>query len=245
MDLRNRNALAFTRNLVSTPRGRAYVLNQVAHAEGSDEGRVFSKLREKVDDEKLARMIEKHEADEVRHAALFNERLRANGFEPEPVPEHLKLLERLDRKLGVFSRPIEDERDVMEAYLLLQVIEERALHQFAIMIAAFRPVDPETARVFEEVARDEDRHLRYCHAISRRYAPSEAVRIATLARFRVAEAEAFRDNGNANMRHVLANVFEPSVQSLGWSVVASLTGRSTALPLTRFGRESTDYAAAA
>ena len=99
--------------------------------------------------------------------------------------------------------------------------------------------------MFEEVARDEDRHLRYCHAISRRYAETEAVRIATLARFRVAEAEAFRDNGNANMRHIVANVFEPSVQSLGWSLVAALTKRSPALPFTRFGRDSFEMAAAA
>src|SRR5262249_14517676 len=157
----------------------------------SDEGRVFARLREKVGDEKLARMIEKHETDEVRHAALFNERLRANGFDPGPVPDHLRLLDRLDRKLNVFARPIENDRDVMEAYLLLQVIEERALTQFAVMIDAFREVDPETAEVFEQVACDEERHLRYCHAISRRYAPSEAVLNETLARFRQTEAECF------------------------------------------------------
>ena len=97
------------------------------------------------------------------------------------------------------------DRDIMEAYLLLLVIEERALEQFGQFIPAFDLVDRETADTFRGIRKDEERHLRYCHAISRRYAPSEAVWKETLARFRKLEAKAFAENSFANMDHVFSH----------------------------------------
>lgn len=250
MDVRERIALHFLRHVVATPEGRAYVLNQVAFAEASDEGRVFARIRAQVDDPALARMIAKHEADEVRHAEMFGARLRATGIDPGPVPQNVRLLDRLDRKLGergvgFFDRPIVDGRSIMEAYLVLQVIEERALHQFGVLERAFAEVDPETAVVFRAVARDEERHLRYCHAISRRYAPTEALRLATLARFRLAEAEAFRENSAANAGVLLDTVLRSPIARAEFELFFFLSSRSHALPFTRFGRPSFELAAAA
>jgi hypothetical protein len=89
----------------------------------------------------------------------------------------------------------------MEAYALLQVSEERAVTQFAILSPMFRRLDPESADVLAQVASDEQRHLKYCRAISRRYAASDAELRATLRRFRDVEARVFADNGIANMEH--------------------------------------------
>ena len=65
-----------------------------------------------------------------------------------PVPDELKLMDRIDRKLGGFwDRPINDDRGVMEAYSLLQVIEERALHRVVGLVLEDlqgREADPET-----------------------------------------------------------------------------------------------------
>ena len=235
MDFRETINLAFLRHLLATAKGRAYVLNQVAEAENSGESEFFARTLSQVDDPAFQKMIRKHESDEIRHAAIFTERLRAQGVDPGPVPDELKLIDRLDRMLGgFFERPIEGDRGVMEAYTLLQVVEERAVTQFAIMERAFREVDPATADVFVAVSKDEERHLKYCQAISRRYAVNEPQRLMTLARFRRVEAEAYRDNSMAGMKYALEKVVTPGVRTTGWRLFAALTKRSTTLPFTPF-----------
>jgi rubrerythrin len=235
MNLRETLNLAFLSHLLATPKGRAYVLNQVAEAESSSEGDFFERTLRHVEDPALQKMIEKHQADEVRHAALFSARKVAQGVDPGTIPDELRFIDRLDRNLGgFFQRPIESGRDVMEVYTLLQAIEERAVTQFAVMEKGFREVDPDTADVFAEVSKDEERHLKYCQAIARRYARSEAERLYTLARFRRAEAESYRDNSAASMRYALDHVVEPGLTTSLWRAFSTLTSRSTALPLTRF-----------
>ena len=182
----------FLKTLLSTPAGRAHLLNGVADAESSDEGAIFERLLAHVDDDKLRQMIAKHHEDEQRHGELLRAQQRRTGVDPGPVPEKLRILPRINVLAGgVMERPISSDRDIMEAYLLLLVIEERALEQFGQFIPAFDLVDRETADTFRGIRRDEERHLRYCHAISRRYAPSEAVWKETLARFRVVSAQSF------------------------------------------------------
>lgn len=204
MDLTTRLRTRYLDRLLSTARGRAFVLNTMADAEGSDEGAIFELLEQRVDDPELQRMIRKHADDETRHAEMFRACVERNGGVPGPVPDELRLINRLDRALGdFFDRGIDSDRSVMEAYLLLQVIEERAITQFAIFEPLFRIYDPLSADVLVEIGKDEERHLRYCHAISKRYAPDEATRQATLARYRDLEARAFADNGTANMLHCL------------------------------------------
>jgi rubrerythrin len=223
----------FLRGLLATPRGRAHLLNQVADAEGTDEGAIFDRLLAHVEDPKLRHMIERHRADELRHATLFRGCLARTGVDVGPVPAHLRLLDRLDAHAGhIMEEPVKDDRDVMIAYVMLLVIEERALNQFRQFIPAFRAVDAETAAVFEEVARDEERHLRYCYAISRRYAPGEATWAANLHHFRRLEARAFAENSRANMKHVFdndlhaANAVERMLWLSGHALVAH-TGTAT------------------
>lgn len=196
----------FVGRLVATAVGRKHILNQAAHAEDSDEGQIFDLLLERVDDAKLHKMIEIHRDDEKRHAVMFFDALRRNGFEPTPVLPELSLLDRLDAALGgFFDTFTQKDNPVMEAYLLLQVIEERAVTQFAQMRPHFAKYDPRTATMLDEIGKDEERHLKYCVAISRQYAPDQLTVARTLKKFRTVEAEVFAKLSQGNMRFALEN----------------------------------------
>ncbi len=230
MRIQERLAERFVGQLIASPAGRAHMLNQIAEAEGTDEGALFERLEAKADDAKLAHMIRRHQEDEQRHARLFHECLERTGVSMPPVPDHLKLLGRIDQALGRDPKTpprIETREDVMRTYLVLQVIEERATVQFALFGPLFRRIDPETSRVFEEVARDEARHLRYCHAISRRYAPDEATRLRELARLREIEARCFADNSRANVEWIFAHGYVrlSPAERLFWRSVGALNAR--------------------
>jgi rubrerythrin len=178
-----------------------------------------------VDDPRLAKMIEKHAADEDRHEQQFRECATRAGAPSLPVPDELKLLMRLDKAAGnLMSKPIEGDRGVMEAYVMLQVIEERAITQFKVFEQAFREIDPATADTFAVVRRDEERHLKYCHAIAKQYSPDEETRVATLARFRKLERKAFAENSRANMRYSMARGYWKGggVEKFVWRLVADI-----------------------
>ncbi len=236
MNLRERLSLRFIDRVITSPEGRAHLLNQCADAEGNGENGFFEHILAHVDDPALHKMIAKHRDDELRHEQLFLAARDKTGIDPGPVPNELKLIDRLDRAVGgFFSRPIRDRRDLMQAYLMLQVIEERALTQFALFELAFRGVDAETADVIEEIARDEDRHLKYCHAIARRYAPDERTHLNTLRELRQLEARCFAENGRANMEHLFDRgwVAVNPVEKWFWKAVNGLSAR-TEPPLTEF-----------
>jgi len=247
MDLRAWMTLRFTKRLLATPEGRAHVLNQIADAESNGENKVFEHVLEHVDDPALRRMIEKHQADEIRHEQMFRACLERTGVDPGPVPAHLKLIDRLDRAVGgFFAVPIDGPRGVMEAYVMLQVVEERAVSQFKIFEQAFRDAgDHETADTFVAVAKDEERHLKYCHAISKRYAPDEATRLETLDQYRRLEAQCFADNSRANMEHTFGRGYfqgGPIIKGF-WMALTGLQKRSGQLPYTPFFAEPQPHAA--
>jgi rubrerythrin len=200
--------LAFRRyldRLVASRTGRAHILNQAAFAEDSDEGQVFDVLLAQIDDADLQKMVRIHAADERRHAEMFRDALARNGFEPWAVPPELSLIERLDVALGgFFDGFLDREHPVMDAYLLLQVIEERAVTQFETMRPAFAAHDPQTAELLDSIAADEARHLKYCVAIARRYAPDPQTAAARLAELRAVESRVYAELSRANMRHTIA-----------------------------------------
>jgi hypothetical protein len=236
MNLPDAIASLFLRDLLAGAAGRAFVLNQAAIAEATDEGHVFDVILAKVEDAKLGTMIEKHRDDEQRHAAIFRGCVERQGVEPGELPADLRIVDRIDRETGgVASAPIVDARGVMNAYLVLQVIEERALHQFGLLEPAMRRYDPASASAIRSVIEDEARHLKYCHAISKRYAPNRLLHAETLGALRIAEARAFRDHSRANMAHMLdAGLVESKVKTAMWRGFAKMTARSTELPFTPF-----------
>lgn len=218
MNLHTTLSALFTRQLTRTAAGRTHLLNQMADAEGGDGGElmIFDRLLAFVDDDKLQKMIRLHKEDEERHEQLFRDCAKRHGELSEKVPDELKLLLRLDKVVNLFNRPVTSEADVLRAYLALLVIEERAMTQFGIFRDAFeRAGDYETARVLAEVEADEARHLKYCHAITKRFAPDEETRVRELEKIRLLEARAFVENGRANMAYVLAHGY---IQGAGWKL---------------------------
>jgi hypothetical protein len=236
MDLTDRLTLAFMRRLVARPDGRAHLYRELADAEGNGENGVFEHILSQVDDPTLRRLIEKHRADEVRHQQMFLECAARTGVPETPVPDEVKYVERLFKVAGLRDHVIRDGRGVMEAYLLLQAVEERSIVQFELLAQALAPVDPAGASVVRAIQRDEERHLRYCHAVARRYAPDAVTHAETLDRMRRLEARAFADNGAANSRYVFARGYfdgGPLVR-LFFRAMNGLSTRSGRLPLTRF-----------
>lgn len=193
----------YMKRLVSNPRGRAFLLSSLAEAEEADEGGVFDNLLARVDDPELGKLVRRHRDDEARHAELYRGCLARTGITPVPVPKELRIIDRIDRNLGGFGASfVAGDTGVMEAYLLLQVIEERGVREFAKIANALDEVDPESASVVRSIVRDEERHVLYAKAISRRYAPDEATLARELDRFRHAEERAFQDHGVVFLRFV-------------------------------------------
>jgi rubrerythrin len=221
--------LRYLQQMFRTPEGRAHILAQAADSEHSGESAIFQQLLQRVDDPELQRVITRHRDDELRHERMFRARLAAQNARWE-LPAELQLVQRIDREAGgVIDRPIRTDRDVLEAYSFLQALEERAVFSFGLFIAAMRGPDPESAAVFEQILEDEKRHLKYCVAVAKRYAVSEAERLETLERMRAAEARAFKDNQLANMSFTLSHgwvggAFETAL----WRAVRAL---ATALPM--------------
>lgn len=229
----------FLEALMSTPRGRAHLLNQVAEGEEQGEQRVFDEALALVEDPELKKLIRRHREDELRHGQLFRARIAANGVPVGPVPEHLDMLRRLDAALGgFFDRGLSTEHDVMRAYVILQVIEERACEQFTMYVDALERVgEHATADVFREVAKDEARHLKYCRAIALRYAKDEAEYERELAAMRDLEARSFKEVQRANIDHILDNDLAPSfVARAFFRVMKVVTGVVDEVPYTAFAQ---------
>jgi len=198
----------FLSRLLATPRGRAFMLSFMAEAEESDEKGVFDALLERVSDPSLHRLVRRHVDDEAKHARMLRERVAAivekAGIAEPRVPRELSIVPRIDAMLGgVAERFVARESGIMEAYVLLQVVEERAVVQFPKIAAAFAVVDPESAAVVRAITADEKRHVLYARAINERYAPDGKTLSRTLAEYRAVEQRAFDENGAAFLRHAL------------------------------------------
>lgn len=225
----------FLRDCFALPAARAYVLTQAAVAEGSDEGEIFERLLPHVNDPTLQKAIRTHQADEKRHAEMFWAVALRQGTALAEIPESEQLLPILRAELGGFDFPVVSERDVAIAYLVLQVIEERALDQFALLRTALAPFDPEAAAVIVEVMADEERHLKYCHAITRRYLPDTAARTAELARLRQAEARAFAIQQQRSSARLLALPGVAPARRIVWQTAlrGMRAAPGSALPYTK------------
>ena len=232
----------FLKQMLVTPRGRAMLLAQLADAEGGNGGElaIFEHVLAVLDDSKLRQWVKRHQEDEERHERLFLECAQRTEEQLQPVPEEAKMLRQLDKRTGFFSRTVTEPAHVMEAYLLLLVIEERAIEQFQQFVPAFAEVDPAVAEVLREVAADEQRHLRYCHAISKKYAPSEEVRLKRLHELRVLEAQSFKTVNRFNLSYSLKlGLIQGKGWQFFWKAIGWVAKWDRRLLLTRFGQMNT------
>ncbi len=163
----------FVAQQVKDPGALKFFLNASADAEANGEAGVFVRVRPLLDG-KFAKLVERHSADEVRHAALFTARLEELGGTIEPVPENLRIVDRLGKAAGnVFDKEEITTYEAAKAYLLLYAIERRAIERFALMESALR-MHPGIAGTIAGIAADERRHLLYCVAVSRALLPDDA-----------------------------------------------------------------------
>jgi rubrerythrin len=226
----------YLRELIATPEGRAHILSQIADAEDNGEARVFDDALEHVEDPQLKKMITRHREDEIRHGDLFRKAAQKTGVKLEPLPDSVKVLVHLNRELGgFFDRPIKDDQGIVTAYAVLLALEERAMEQFSMYQHVFGEIDPELAEIFAEVARDEERHLKYCHAITRIYAESEEARRKEIDRVRVLEAKAFQKTQQGNMAYINQHNLMPRLgPRLFWSAISAINRWFGPLPLTHY-----------
>jgi len=213
MDLEKAVAQRFLRSLVSHPAGRAHVLSLMVAAEEGDEAGVFDALIRKAHDPELEKLVRRHKEDESRHAGMYRACLSRNGLELQRVPDDLLIIRAVGKEAGgkfavgaetASAEGIATPADVMNTYALLLAIEERGVERFPLVGAEFRRLgDHATADTFERVTEDERRHVKYCQAIGRRYAPDEATWKRAVARYRRVEARAFKKVGRANLLYSL------------------------------------------
>ena len=238
MTIRDRISMACMKRVVATPEGRNHILRELADAEGNGENGFFEEVLRKVSDPALQKIIRKHKEDELRHEQQFLACAERTGLPGEPIPEEVKYVERIFQAVGFYDQPLESDEDVMRAYLLLQAIEERSVVQFKLFEAVFRPLDPFIADTFVVISRDEERHIKYCQAVAKKYAPDAATHDRVLAEMRDLEARAFADNSRANTDHVFARGWFDGGALTRWFFRALSRLGSQRLPLTPFAEEA-------
>jgi rubrerythrin len=215
----------FLNRLVASRDGLAFLLSFMVDAEEADEAGVFDRLLARVDDPELARLVRKHRDDEARHAEMLRGSLERLGLPFVRIPEETRVVPMLDRALGGFAESfVRGDAGIMEAYTLLQVIEERGVRQFPLLAGAIRAVDRDTADVIDRITADEARHVKYAIAIARRYAPDAAAHAATLARFREAEEKTFLEHGSVLARIVVERdlLAVSKLERLAWRALVAL-----------------------
>ena len=133
--------MRFMKRVIATPEGRAHLLNQLADAEGNGENGFFEHVLAHVDDPGLQQ--DDHASTGTTSCATSrcsSPRATRTGIDRRPVPTAAQVRSIGSTRAGrrFFAQPIRDRRDIMEAYLMLQVIEERSVTQFALFERAFR-----------------------------------------------------------------------------------------------------------
>jgi rubrerythrin len=226
--------MAFLRRMIRSPEGRNHMLRQLADAEGNGENGFFELVLAKVDDPNLRQMIRKHKEDELRHEQMFLACAERTGAAAEPLPDNVKYVDRIFREVGFYDQPMTSREDVMTAYLLLQAVEERSVVQFKLFEQAYAEVDPLAAATFAAIAKDEERHIKYCHAVARRYAPDAATHDRKLAEMRTIEARAFAANGRANLEYVFSRGWFDGGPLVRWFFRTLTRLTAGQLPLTPF-----------
>jgi hypothetical protein len=191
--------------LYRQPVARAFLLSAYADAESGGESQVFARALRRAADPQVARLIQRHEEDELRHAALFDARRAALGQPAFPIPAALRTIDRLsDRAGGVLELPMDRDEDVAQAYRLLLVIEERALAEFSLAReAALAAGDVESAQLFAQISQDEERHLAYCRAVGRRFAGSDRAFEEGLPALRALEAQVHLEQSHRFIEHMV------------------------------------------
>ncbi len=150
------------------PERRILTLESFANTE-EDGGRDLVAAARRISDPELREHIERHAADETRHAALFRHRaaeLRAEGTKTAAdVPDkpydlsHARPGLEVDSH-GFFNAGLCDELGELEYVAMLHVAEQRAEALFDVFSRQTKH-DPKTQAVFQSILKDEKYHVAY------------------------------------------------------------------------------------
>ena len=199
------DADTFLRALLTTPAGREYVLSIAVDAEEGDEAGLFDQIADAIDVPELRRVVETHRDDEIRHASLYRECLRRNGYTKRELPASLSLIAQLRDGAPRPAPTLRTREDIMWFFALLHAIEERGVERFPAIADAFERHDPATAETYRRVTRDERGHVRYCQRIGRHYAGSDEAWSSALAVTREIETAAFERASLAQLEYCVAH----------------------------------------
>ena len=164
------------------PRRRARKLLQFAEVEAQGARDLF-RAAEVADDPMLRRRFFAHAKDEVRHAGLFRARgLALRRTLADPGPDHV-LGDGLTPGERGFDRLEVEKEDVAALLAFIHLSESAAARVFA-GYGAVLGHDPETRAVIQQIARDEEGHMRYSLGELTRLAPGRADQALWRARLR-------------------------------------------------------------
>lgn len=192
-------------HIASQPRAAGFAYSSYADAEAGGENLVFERALRRATDPQIAKMIRVHQQDEMRHAQMIEDRRIALGLPGYVVPDEMKLVERLSEAAGgVLDLPMDRDEHVASVYALLYVVEERAIQLFERQVRTVEALgDHESADMFRAIWADEERHLKYCRAVGKRYAGSEAAFEAEVEQIRRVEAGVYARASRGTLRHLL------------------------------------------
>jgi hypothetical protein len=217
--------------VVSDRRTLCFVLHTYAVGEAESEGGFFDAVLPFVDGG-IARMVRKHAADEVRHAALISEQVVALGGGPQPIPDDLQLVRWLDAELGgLLTRPWADADEAAAAWMVLWALERRLNERLTLLGDALERTGDEprvrAGKVLASIAADERRHLRFCDTlVAELVAPDrqEQLRAAAID----AEGAAFAKFGPRFVEHLMTTHSDlPLASRVSWRALVAANGLVT------------------
>lgn len=189
--------------LAQTPGGQQLLLNMAIAGEEDEESLIYNQVNQHIDDTELKSLSSRHHDDEMRHAKMFRACLDRLGLDYTELPAELRILRGIHRT-GQYFNGVQSDEDIVSAYAMLYVIEQRGVEDYTLTANAFDVADPQTAAVYRSVIGDELHHLKVCTAIGTRYAGSEAAWQQAVAKAQQLEALVLQEVGVAAQNYLVA-----------------------------------------
>jgi hypothetical protein len=169
---------------LDSPRAQAHILTEYLWSEEGAERAALEAPRPAGTPGWVERMTANQLADELRHAELLRERLRALGAPTDRPPPRLARVKLwwLARATATYASAFRAGPIVvvLAAAAQLEATGVRMFGRHLAVLAQHRPDDPTTA-VLRQIVADEQRHARSCaNAAERLIAPEEYAQLAEL-----------------------------------------------------------------
>jgi rubrerythrin len=157
----------FFREIVSNPKLHIFMLKHYHYLDGYAAERL-KKVVKLLHDAELQAKVERHVADEAKHAAYFQQRVEELGGSIALTPDETRLgfLNRFNSHgLGIRDERLDKEkfldvREIITFFVLLKAEEEFGLKFFLGHLQG-SDQDPRTRAMLEEIVEDEKRHVSY------------------------------------------------------------------------------------